>query len=141
MTKKGRIYKKEKTVCSISGAGGLPWWLSGWESACQFRGHRFDPWSRNIPHATEQLSPCAAATEAHAPRAYALQREVTAMRSLSTAMESSLHSPQLQKARVQQRRSSTHTHTQLINIFQKEKIIFKISGARKPGQLHGKEKN
>ena len=25
--------------------------------ACQFRGHRFDPWSRKIPHAVGQLSP------------------------------------------------------------------------------------
>ena len=29
----------------------------------QCRGHRFDPWSRKIPHATEQLSPCATAIE------------------------------------------------------------------------------
>ena len=26
------------------------------ESTCQWRGHRFDPWSRKTPHATEQLS-------------------------------------------------------------------------------------
>ena len=26
-------------------------------------GHRFEPWSRKIPHAAEQLSPCATATE------------------------------------------------------------------------------
>ena len=37
---------------------GLPWWRSGWESACQCRGHGFEPWSGNIPHAAEQLSPC-----------------------------------------------------------------------------------
>ena len=42
---------------------GLPWWCSGWESACQCRGHRFEPWSGKIPHATEQLSPCATTTE------------------------------------------------------------------------------
>ena len=29
--------------------GGLPWWFSGKESACQCRRHRFDPWSRKIP--------------------------------------------------------------------------------------------
>ena len=28
---------------------GLPWWLSGKESSCRFRKHRFDPWSGNIP--------------------------------------------------------------------------------------------
>ena len=29
----------------------LPWWVRGKESACQCRGHRFDPWFRKIPHA------------------------------------------------------------------------------------------
>ena len=32
---------------------GLPWWLSGKESACQCRRHRFDPLSGRIPQATE----------------------------------------------------------------------------------------
>ena len=36
---------------------GLPWWLSGEESTCQCRGHRFGPWSKKISHATGQLSP------------------------------------------------------------------------------------
>ena len=36
---------------------GLPWWSSGYESALQRRGHRFDPWSGQSPRATEQLSP------------------------------------------------------------------------------------
>ena len=42
---------------------GLPWWRSGWESACQRRGHGFDPSPGKIPHAAEQLSPCATTTE------------------------------------------------------------------------------
>ena len=42
---------------------GLPWWRSGWESACQCRGHGFEPWSGRIPHATEQLGPWATTTE------------------------------------------------------------------------------
>ena len=42
---------------------GLPWWLSGKESACWYRRHRFDPQSRKSPHAVENLSPCATATE------------------------------------------------------------------------------
>ena len=37
---------------------GLPLWLSGKESTCQCRRHRFDPWSGKIPRATEQLSLC-----------------------------------------------------------------------------------
>ena len=28
---------------------GLPWWLSGKESTCQCRRHRFNPWVRKIP--------------------------------------------------------------------------------------------
>ena len=42
---------------------GLPWWRSGWESACQCREHGFEPWSGKIPHATEQLGPWAIITE------------------------------------------------------------------------------
>ena len=32
---------------------GLPWWLSGKESACQCRGHRFHPWSGKISDVVE----------------------------------------------------------------------------------------
>ena len=42
---------------------GLPWWLSGKESACQCWRHGFDPWSGRIPQATEQLSSCPTTTE------------------------------------------------------------------------------
>ena len=42
---------------------GLPWWRSGWESACQCRAHGFESWSGKIPHATEQLGPWATITE------------------------------------------------------------------------------
>ena len=41
----------------------LPWWSSGWTSACQCGGHRFDPWSGKIPQAAEQLSLCATTDE------------------------------------------------------------------------------
>ena len=72
--------------------------------------------ARKIPHATEQLSPRATTTkpalyspratttEFHAPRARAPQREAAAMRSLRTAMKTSSHSPQLEKAHAQQQR-------------------------------------
>ena len=43
--------------------GGLPWWLSGKESTCQCRSRGFGSWSGTIPHASEQLSPCATTTE------------------------------------------------------------------------------
>ena len=42
---------------------GLPWWHSGWESACRCRGHGFEPWSGKIPHAAEQLGPWTTVTE------------------------------------------------------------------------------
>ena len=42
---------------------GLLSWLSGKESTCKCRRHRFDPWSGRIPHASEQLSLRATTTE------------------------------------------------------------------------------
>ena len=42
---------------------GLPWWFRGKESTRQCRGHRFDPWSGKILHATGQLGPWAATAE------------------------------------------------------------------------------
>ena len=49
---------------AAEGAGwGHPWWFSGWESACQCRGHGFDPWFRRIPHAAGQVGPCVTAIE------------------------------------------------------------------------------
>jgi len=42
---------------------GLPWWLSGKESIYECRRHGFNPWSRKIPLAADQLSPCIITTE------------------------------------------------------------------------------
>ena len=50
-------------VCVCVHVTGLPWWRSGQEFAYQCRGHGFNPWSGKIPHAAEQLSPCAMTTE------------------------------------------------------------------------------
>ena len=50
-------------TCSKNKKEGLPWWHSGWESACQCRGQGFEPWSGKIPHAAEQLGPWARITE------------------------------------------------------------------------------
>ena len=33
----------------------LPWWRSGWASACRCRGHGFEPWSGRVTHAAERL--------------------------------------------------------------------------------------
>ena len=51
-----------KCLLEIDGIG-LPWWLSGKESNHQRRRLRLDPWSGRIPHAAEQLSPCATTIE------------------------------------------------------------------------------
>ena len=53
----------EKGWATHSSILGLPWWLSGKESACQCRKHRFISWSKKIPAAAEQLSPCSRAWE------------------------------------------------------------------------------
>ena len=36
---------------------GLPWWPSGKESALQYRGQGFNPWSGAIPRAAGEVSP------------------------------------------------------------------------------------
>ena len=54
--------KLEKDIKKMTDQG-LPWWRSGWESACQRRGHGFEPWSGRIPHAAEQLGPWATTIE------------------------------------------------------------------------------
>ena len=43
-----------------SGASLVVQWL---RIACQCRGHEFEPWSRKIPYAAGQLSPCTTTTE------------------------------------------------------------------------------
>ena len=53
-----------QAVLNKSQLEGLTWWHSGQESACQCRGHRFNPYSGKIPHAVEQLSPRTTTTEA-----------------------------------------------------------------------------
>ena len=52
-------WKEELHVCHFKSKtkNGLPWWLSDKESSCQCRRHGFNPWSRKIPHAMEQLRP------------------------------------------------------------------------------------
>ena len=42
---------------------GLPWGLSGKESACQWGRHGFNLWSGRIPHAAEHLSQCTTTVE------------------------------------------------------------------------------
>ena len=88
--------------------GGLPWCFSGWESTCQCRGHGLDPWSGMISCAMEQLSLWATTTEAQVPRAHALQqKKPTQWEICILQLESSTCLPPLEKAHVQQQRSTT----------------------------------
>ena len=43
------FFAAQKGLLQGQARRGLPWWLSGKESTCQCRRHRFDPWSRKIP--------------------------------------------------------------------------------------------
>ena len=86
----------------IKGSFGLPWWRSGWESACQCRGHGFEPWSGKIPHAVEQLGPWATTTEPAR-----LELVLCNKRGPRTTMKSSPRSLQLEKALAQKRRPNT----------------------------------
>ena len=94
---------------------GLPWWRSGWESACQCRGHGFEPWSGKIPHAMEQLGPWATTTEPVRLEPVLPTREAAIVRGPRTAMKSGPHLPQLEKALAQKRRPNT-AKNKLINL-------------------------
>ena len=79
-------------------------------------GHGFNPWSRKIPHAAEQLSPRTTATEpvcynctieVRVPTAHSLYQEKPLQwEACALQLESSLHTLQLDKAHKQQWRLS-----------------------------------
>ena len=48
-------------------ATGLPWWLSSKDSTCQYRRHRFDPWSGKTSHAAGTAKPVRHSDEGCAP--------------------------------------------------------------------------
>ena len=54
------IFILKKTKAPHIGISLVAQWL---RVHCQCRGHGFEPWSGKIPHAAEQLSPCATTTE------------------------------------------------------------------------------
>ena len=78
---------------------GLPWWSSGQEFACQCKRHKSYPWSRKIPHATRQLSPCATTAEPMGCSHWNPQ-EVKPLQRVACALqpESRTHSWQLERA-------------------------------------------
>ena len=102
-------YRKWWHNTYMNASSGLPWWSSGQESACQHRGHGLSPWCRKgwIPHATQQLSLCATTTEPLRPRGRTLKQERPRQwKACAPQLESSPHSPQLEKAHMQQWRPS-----------------------------------
>ena len=86
---------------------GLPWWCSGWESACQCRGHGFEPWSGRMPRAAEQLGLWATLLSLRVWSLCSATREAAMVRGPCTAMRSGPRLPQLEKALAQKRRPST----------------------------------
>ena len=85
---------------------GLPWCLSGKESAYQCRRLRFNPWSREIPRAAGQLSPCGTTTEAQVPIARVPHPEKPLRwEDRKPQLESGSHS-QLEQAHAQQQKPS-----------------------------------
>ena len=54
------IFRTFFSLRDILGTSLVAQWL---RIACQCRGHRLESWSWKIPHAAEQLSPCATTTE------------------------------------------------------------------------------
>ena len=92
----------------------LPRWHGGWESACQCRGHSFDPWSGKIPNTPEQLKPThhnywtqALESSSRNYWAHALQQGKP-----HNAAKSSPSSLQLEKAHTQQHNPSAAKNKQ-----------------------------
>ena len=85
-------------------------WLSGKESACQCRRHRFHPWSGKIPRATERLSPSATITpEPGSPNCWALRPRVSATQ--ERPLQWGAHTPQLERSPHQPQKAHTAAQT------------------------------
>ena len=76
--------------------------VAHWMGVCQCRRHRFKPWSRKIPHASGQLSPCATTTELPHPRICAQQLKPPQGGALTLQWRVAPNSPQLEKAQEKQ---------------------------------------
>ena len=111
-TSKNMAFLKTKNQCL-----GLSSWLSGKEPTCQCRRHRFHPWSRKIPYAEKQPSPCitteplfcSTAQELQLlmpfrPGAHAPQEKPPQWEACTAQLESSPQSLQTREKAVQQQR-------------------------------------
>ena len=103
---------------------GLPWWCSGWESACQCRGHRFEPWSGKVPHAADQLGPWATITEPARLEPVLRNKRGRDSERPAHRDEEWPRSPQLEKALAQKRRPNTTKKIKKYkNKFKKKRMI------------------
>ena len=86
------------------------------ESTYQFRGHRFNPWSRKFSHATEQISLCATTTEIHAVLGHAAQllslSAATTEALIPRACASQQETPPQGEAHTRQQRGAPTCHNQ-----------------------------
>ena len=107
MKSETKLLWESKRIRSRITFPGLPWWLSDKESSCWYRRCWFDPWSGEIPWATEQLSRWATTVE---PVLWSLcfaLREATAVSMLHTTTKSSPLLAITSEEPMQQRRPST----------------------------------
>ena len=66
---KTHFYSRSHPNASTSILYGLPWWLSGKESACQCSRHGFNPWAGKIPWRKKwQPTPVFLPGKSHGPR-------------------------------------------------------------------------
>ena len=65
-----KIIFKDNIISFKLGFGGVPSWASGKEFAFQWRGCRFDPWSRNYDSTCHEATkpPCTTTTNSHSTR-------------------------------------------------------------------------
>ena len=108
------VSEREKQILYI----GLPWWCSGWESACQCRGHGFKPWEDPVGLGRFHMP---RSNWAHEPQLLSLHvwslcsttREAAIVRGPRTVMKSGPRLPQLEKALAQKRRPNTVKNKQI----------------------------
>ena len=104
-----KVLKISVKICFKKSKAGFPWWSSGKEPAHQCKGHGPDPCSGRFHMHVGQLNQCAtttepvpwslwaAASEAHMPRASALQQKKSLQGEAGALqLESSPHLPQLE---------------------------------------------
>ena len=98
----------KQNKCLKAGKLGLPWWRSGWESACQCRAH--DGSSPGLGRSHMPWSSWAREPQLLSLRVWRLcsaTREAAIVRGPRTAMKSGPRLPQLEKALAQKRRPNT----------------------------------